>query len=233
MADNKVSTFCAPPTVYRFFVRENLADYDLSALRYCTTAGETIEAAISESWTAKTGLKIHEGYGQTETHLLWRFPLYGVRPGSSQAAPVGGEPQYECEPVGVGEEGRFALMSKRARRCGSLRATTGPRNRRRDCTAGYTTRRRRDDADGTLVMGRRRCYQIPRDIAWAIRGGIRLASHPAVVEAAVTGFPIGRGRPSRRPSFGQGLHSTRADRELLAHVKHTYRISKARVIEYL
>jgi acetyl-CoA synthetase len=64
---HKVTTFCAPPTIYRFFIKEGLGDYDLSSLRYSTTAGEALNPEVYNRWKEFTGLKLMEAYGQTET----------------------------------------------------------------------------------------------------------------------------------------------------------------------
>ncbi|GFK92279.1 Acetyl-coenzyme A synthetase [Fundidesulfovibrio magnetotacticus] len=78
-----VTTFCAPPTIYRFLIRENLADWDLSRLRHCTTAGELLNEGVFHAWKKATGLTIFEGYGQTETTLqIAAFPNMPVKPGS-------------------------------------------------------------------------------------------------------------------------------------------------------
>lgn len=66
----KVTTFCAPPTVYRFLIKEDLSKYDLSALRYATTAGEALNAEVYKRWHQETGLEIREAFGQTETVVL-------------------------------------------------------------------------------------------------------------------------------------------------------------------
>lgn len=65
-----VTTFCAPPTVYRYLVRQNLSSYNLSALKSCTTAGEALEALVAKKWQELTGHVIREGFGQTETTLM-------------------------------------------------------------------------------------------------------------------------------------------------------------------
>lgn len=65
-----VTTFCAPPTVYRFLVKSGLEKYDFSSLKYVTTAGEALNPNIIKQFYDETGLKIKEGYGQTETALL-------------------------------------------------------------------------------------------------------------------------------------------------------------------
>lgn len=66
----KITTFCAPPTVYRVLIRMNLAEYNLSSLEHVTTAGEALNAEVFRRFHEKTGLMIHEGYGQTETTLV-------------------------------------------------------------------------------------------------------------------------------------------------------------------
>lgn len=69
LSDDKVTTFCAPPTLYRFLIKEDLASYDLSALQHCTIAGEALNPEVYEQFFKATGLEIKEGYGQTEMTL--------------------------------------------------------------------------------------------------------------------------------------------------------------------
>ena len=83
IADNKITTFCAPPTVYRFLVREELSNYDLSALRHCTTAGELLNDSVFHAWKEAFDMPIYEGYGQTETTLqVATFKFMEPKPGS-------------------------------------------------------------------------------------------------------------------------------------------------------
>ena len=83
MAKYKVTSFCAPPTIYRYLIREDLSKYDLSALKYCTTAGEPLNPSVFEFWKEHTGLDIHEGFGQTETAMtIGTFPWMTPKPGS-------------------------------------------------------------------------------------------------------------------------------------------------------
>ena len=78
-----VTSFCAPPTIYRFMIREDLSKYDLSALEYCCTAGEALNPAVFDKLKEKTGLTIMEGFGQTETTMtLGTFPWMTPKPGS-------------------------------------------------------------------------------------------------------------------------------------------------------
>jgi acetyl-CoA synthetase len=80
----KVTTFCAPPTMYRYLIKEDLKKYDLSSLTHCTTAGEALNPEVYKVWLEGTGHKIFEGFGQTETTLsCWTgFPWMQPRLGS-------------------------------------------------------------------------------------------------------------------------------------------------------
>ena len=83
MEKYRVTSFCAPPTIYRFMIREDLSKYDLSALEYCTTAGEALNPAVFDKFLEKTGIKMMEGFGQTETTMtLGTFPWMKPKPGS-------------------------------------------------------------------------------------------------------------------------------------------------------
>ena len=79
----KVTSFCAPPTIYRFMIREDLSKYDLSSLEYCCTAGEALNPAVFDKLKEQIGLNIMEGFGQTETTMtLGTFPWMTPKPGS-------------------------------------------------------------------------------------------------------------------------------------------------------
>lgn len=65
----KVTTFCAPPTIYRFLIKADLSQFDLSSLRYLTTAGEALNPEVVAKIKEALGLEIKEGFGQTETTL--------------------------------------------------------------------------------------------------------------------------------------------------------------------
>lgn len=68
-AQYHITTFCAPPTIYRFFIKEDLSKYDLSSIEYATTAGEALNPEVFNQFYKATGLKIMEAFGQTETTL--------------------------------------------------------------------------------------------------------------------------------------------------------------------
>lgn len=79
----KVTSLCAPPTIFRFLIREDLSQYDLSSLEYCTIAGEALNPAVYEQFYQLTGIKLREGFGQTETTLtIMTSPWMEPKPGS-------------------------------------------------------------------------------------------------------------------------------------------------------
>ena len=83
MAEYKVTTFCAPPTVYRYILQHGISKYDLSSLQYCTTAGEALNLDIYEKFFQQTGIRMQEGYGQTELTLTTgNFGFSEPHPGS-------------------------------------------------------------------------------------------------------------------------------------------------------
>ena len=94
LAQYHITTFCAPPTMYRFFIREDLSKYDFSTLKRCCSAGEALNPEVFELWRANTGLSIMEAFGQTETCAsIGTFTGTVPRPGS-MGRPA---PQYEVE----------------------------------------------------------------------------------------------------------------------------------------
>lgn len=66
----KITSLCCPPTMFRFMLQEDVSSYDLSALKYCTIAGEALNPDVFNKWYEETGIKLMEGFGQTETTLL-------------------------------------------------------------------------------------------------------------------------------------------------------------------
>ncbi len=117
-----ITTFCAPPTMYRFFIKEDLSKYDLSTIEYSTTAGEALNPEVFEQWKRATGLSIYEGFGQTETTLSIYNPVGSVpKVGSmGQASPL-----YDVDlvlPDGttapVGETGEIVIRTDKKTPCG-------------------------------------------------------------------------------------------------------------------
>ena len=113
MEQYKVTTFCAPPTVYRFLVKENLEQYDLSNICYYTTAGEALNPDTFNSFQKVTGLKIMEAFGQTETTVLTLNPVGTTPKVGSMGKP---SPLYQVDlvnsddqPVPPGEVGEIVF----------------------------------------------------------------------------------------------------------------------------
>ena len=158
----KVTSFCAPPTIYRFMIREDLSKYDLSSLEYCCTAGEALNPAVFDKFYEKTGIKMMEGFGQTETTMtLGTFPWMEPKPGSMGIPNA----QYDIDlvradgtPCEDGEKGEIVV------RVGD-RKPIGLEGRIDDVikSSGYR-------------IG-------PFEVESA------LMTHPAVVECAITGVP--------------------------------------------
>ena len=79
----KVTSFCAPPTIYRFMILEDFSKYDLSSLKYCTVAGEPLNAEVYNRFLKLTGIQLKEGFGQTESVVsIAAFPWMETKPGS-------------------------------------------------------------------------------------------------------------------------------------------------------
>ena len=80
----KLTTFCAPPTIYRFLIKEDMSGYDFSSIHHCSTAGEPLNPEVVNRFREATGHVIHEGFGQTETTvLLANFGFDPIKPGST------------------------------------------------------------------------------------------------------------------------------------------------------
>jgi len=194
----KVTTFCAPPTMYRFMVVEDVAKYDLSALKHCCAAGEALNGDIFAKWKEYTGLEIYEGFGQTETTLCCGtlYPFVKPVPGA-MGRPV---PGYDCfiadenaKEVPVGVSGEICIRYDKF-------------------TKGLYKGYYKDD-DATAFSLRNGVYHTG-DVAYRDEHGFLwyvgrnddiikssgyrigpfevesvLSEHPAVMEAAVTGVP--------------------------------------------
>ena len=109
-AEHGVTSFCAPPTVYRYLIKEDLSQYDLSKLSYAAIAGEPLNPEVYAQFLRLTGLKLREGYGQTEcTVVAATYPWMEPRPGSMGLPSPGYEADImddggrSCEVGEVGE----------------------------------------------------------------------------------------------------------------------------------
>ena len=108
-----ITSFCAPPTMYRFFIKEDLGRYDLSSLKYACIAGEALNPEVFYQFQRATGIKLMEGFGQTETTLSIAN-VVGMEPKpGSMGRP---NPQYDVQvllpdgtPAAVGETGEICI----------------------------------------------------------------------------------------------------------------------------
>lgn len=198
MEKYRVTSFCAPPTVFRFMIREDISKYDLSALHYCTTAGEALNPAVYAKFLELTGVKLMEGFGQTETTMtLGTMPWVTPKPGSMGLP----NPQYDIDlvkPDGTscedGEKGEIIVRTGHHKPIGLFKEY-------------YRDEKLTEQTwhDGIYHTG---------DVAWRDEDGYywfvgriddvikssgyrigpfevesALMTHPAVVECAITGVP--------------------------------------------
>ena len=196
--DYRITSLCAPPTIYRFLIREDLSKYDLSSLEYCTTAGEALNYSVYETFLKITGIRLMEGFGQTETTLtLATFPWMEPKPGSMGVP----NPQYSIDllkPDGRsaedGEQGQIVIRTDKGKPLGLFKEYyRAPELTREAWHDGvyYTGDVAWRDEDGYYwFVGRAddviksSGYRIgPFEVESA------LMTHPAVVECAITGVP--------------------------------------------
>ena len=115
-AKYNISTFCAPPTMYRMLIKEDISKYDLSSIRYATTAGEALNPEVFKQFQQQTGLCIMEGFGQTETTLSIANLVGSASKIGSMGKPT---PLYDIDlvdadgnPVKDGENGEIVIRTK-------------------------------------------------------------------------------------------------------------------------
>ncbi len=194
----KVTSFCAPPTIFRFLIREDFSQYDLTALEYCTTAGEALNPKVFETFRELTGIKLMEAFGQTETAVqLATFPWMEPKPGS-MGIPT---PQYNIDllkPDGTscedGEEGQIVIQIGEEYPIGLFKGYYRDEERTREVLQNgiyYTGDIAWRDEDGFYwFVGR--ADDVIKSSGYRI-GPFEVESvlmtHPAVVECAVTGAP--------------------------------------------
>ena len=194
----RITSLCAPPTVYRFLIREDLTKYDLSSLEYCTTAGEALNGAVYDTFLRLTGIRLMEGFGQTETTLtLATFPWMKSKPGSMGVP----NPQYRIDLVTPdgrsaedGEQGQIVIRTDGGKPLGLFKEYYLNEELTHEAWRDgiyYTGDMAWRDEDGYYwFVGRAddviksSGYRIgPFEVESA------LMTHPAVVECAITGVP--------------------------------------------
>lgn len=198
LSKHRVTSLCAPPTIFRFLIREDLTQYDLSALEWCTIAGEALNPEVYHRFYQSTGIRLREGYGQSETTLsVFTSPWIEPKPGSMGLP----NPHYDVDlltPDGrsaeAGEQGQIVVRYDKKYPAGLFK--------------GYHRNKQLTDeamSDGIYYTG---------DLAWKDEDGYfwfvgraddvikssgyrigpfevesALMTHPAVVECAITGVP--------------------------------------------
>ena len=244
--DYRLTTFCAPPTMYRFMLQEDVASFDLSSVQNFATAGEPLNAEVTIQWERLTGKKIREGFGQTEGPvLLATFPWIEPRPGSmGKPSPLLNVKLLDEDGVEVpdGEEGAICVTGLRAAYPPGLFTGYYQDEERTRQAVGGDYYNLHDmawrDSDGyCFFVGRNddviKCsgYRIgPFEVESA------LVEHPAVVECAVTAAPDAiRGKVVKATVvLARGWEpSDELVRELQEHVKRTTAPYKyPRIVEF-
>lgn len=246
--EHRITSLCAPPTIFRFLIREDLTKYDLSSLKYCTIAGEALNPAVFDTFKKLTGIKLMEGFGQTETTLtVATFPWMEPKPGSMGVA----NPQYDVDlidyegrSVEAGEQGQIVVRTSNGKPLGLFKEYYRDAARTHEAWHDgiyYTGDVAWKDEDGYLwFVGRAddviksSGYRIgPFEVESA------LMTHPAVVECAITGVPDEiRGQVVKATIVLAKDYKERAGEELIKelqnHVKKvTAPYKYPRVIEFV
>lgn len=246
IVENGVTTFCAPPTIYRYLIKEDLSKFDLSKLEYCVVAGEPLNPEVYQQFFNQTGMKLREGYGQTElTIVMANFPWMEPKPGS-MGKPA---PGYDIDIIDeegnsreVGEVGEVIIRTDRKKPVGMFDGYY--RDAERTESAWYDSIYHtgdtawRDEDGFYWFVGRTddviksSGYRIgPFEVESA------LVEHPAVLECAVTGVPDEiRGAVVKATVVLAKNYqpSEELKKELQEHVKHvTAPYKYPRIIEFV
>lgn len=195
---HKVTSLCAPPTIFRFLIREDLTKYNLSSLEYCTIAGEALNPEVYKQFYNLTGIKLREGYGQSETTLIvLTSPWTEPKPGSMGLP----SPNYDVDlltPDGrsaeAGEQGQIVIRTDKKYPIGLYKGYYRNETLTNEAFHDgvyYTGDLAWKDEDGYFwFVGRAddviksSGYRIgPFEVESA------LMTHPAVVECAITAVP--------------------------------------------
>ena len=243
----KVTTFCAPPTMFRFMLQEDVTQFDLSCIHHCCIAGEPLNPEVFKKWYDLTGLKLTEGFGQSESSvIIANFPWFEPRPGSMGKP----SPLYDVQLINAdgeicedGEEGEICIMDVK-------------NNPPVGLFTGYFK-----DPERTEERLLGKCYNL-KDVAWRDSDGYywfvgrnddvikcsgyrigpfevesALLEHPSVVECAITAAPDKiRGQVVKATIvLAKGYSpSEELKKELQNHVKHvTAPYKYPRIIDFV
>jgi len=229
IAKYKVTSFCAPPTLYRFMIREDLKKYDLSALKYCTIAGEPLNPSVYETFLKETGIKMMEGFGQTETTVtIATFPWMEPKPGSMGVP----SPAFDMDLATAdgrsaedGEQGEIILRTDRWKPFGLFQGYYRDEEKTKEIYSNDVYRTGdiawRDEDGYYWFVGRMddviksSGYRIgPFEVESA------LMTHPAVVECAITGAPDEvRGQVVKATIILAPAYKERAGEELIKEIQ--------------
>lgn len=244
----KITSFCAPPTVFRFFIREDLTKYDISSLKYCTIAGEALNPKVYEEFYRLTGIRLMEGFGQTETTVtVGTYPWITPKPGSMGVR----NPQYDIDlltsdgrPAEDGEQGQIVIHTDNGKPLGLFK--------------GYYR-----DPELTECVHHDNIYYTG-DVAWRDEEGYywfvgraddvikssgyrigpfevesALMTHPAVVECAITGVPDDvRGQVVKATIVLSKEYKSKAGEDLIKEIQdHVKRVTAPykypRIVEFV
>jgi acetyl-CoA synthetase len=194
----KVTSLCAPPTIFRFLIREDLSKYDLSNLEWCTIAGEALNPEVYNQFYKLTGIKLHEAYGQSETTpTVITTPWNEPKPGSMGLP----SPHYDVDiytsdgrSAEAGEQGQIVIHVDKKYPVGLFKGYYRNETLTKEAFQNgvyYTGDLAWKDEDGYFwFVGRAddviksSGYRIgPFEVESA------LMTHPAVVECAITAIP--------------------------------------------
>lgn len=246
--DYEITSFCAPPTMYRFFIKEGLEHFNLSSLKYCCIAGEALNPEVYNKWYEYTGLRLMEGYGQTEATIIIGN-LYGMTPKpGSMGKPT---PLYHVEivdkngnPVKQGETGEIVILAqKNDHPVLFMEYYKNPPENKRAWKFGmyHTGDTAYEDEDGYF-------WYVGRTDDLIKASGYRigpfeiesvLMEHPSVLECAVTSAddPI-RGKVVKATIIPTGEYKSKADEALIKELQNYVKKSTApykypRIIEFV
>ena len=244
----RITSLCAPPTIYRFLIREDLSRFDLSSLEYCTTAGEALNYSVYETFKKITGISLREGFGQTETTMtLGTYPWITPKPGSMGIP----NPQYEIDLIKSdgrkaedGEPGQIVIRTDNKKPLGLFKEYyRAPELTRQAWHDGmyFTGDLAWRDQDGYYwFVGRAddviksSGYRIgPFEVESAVM------THPSVVECAITGVPDDiRGQIVKATIVLSKEYKSKAGPELIKEIQnHVKKVTAPykypRVIEFV